>query len=97
MLLRAISPFPTVFSQKACFLGASKGVIVREWVNVSSNGIDLGQPAKSGQAGRPRLKLFAVIQYFGRQKKKKKRHPHISDGNQTKRTLYRWVRHIKTH
>ena len=29
--LRAISPFPTVF-QKACFPGASKGVIVWEWV-----------------------------------------------------------------
>ena len=29
--LRAISPFPTVFS-KACFPGASKGVIVWEWV-----------------------------------------------------------------
>ena len=28
--LRAISPFPTVFS--ACFQGASKGVIVWEWV-----------------------------------------------------------------
>ena len=29
----AISPFPTVFS-KACFPGASKGVIVWEWVNL---------------------------------------------------------------
>ena len=31
-LLQAISPFPTVF-QKACFPGASKGVIVWELVN----------------------------------------------------------------
>ena len=31
--LWAISPFPIVFSKKACFLGASKGVIVWEWVN----------------------------------------------------------------
>ena len=31
--LRAISPFPTVFS-KGCFPGASKGVIVWEWVKV---------------------------------------------------------------
>ena len=30
--LRAISPFPTVFS-KACFPWVSKGVIVWEWVN----------------------------------------------------------------
>ena len=30
--LRAISPFPKVFS-KACFLGESKGVVVWEWVN----------------------------------------------------------------
>ena len=32
-LLRAISPFPNCF-QKACFPGASKGVIVLEWVNL---------------------------------------------------------------
>ena len=31
--LRAISPFPSVF-KKACFPGASKGVIVWEWVKL---------------------------------------------------------------
>ena len=31
--LQAFSPFPTVFFEKACFPGASKGVIVWEWVN----------------------------------------------------------------
>ena len=31
--LRAISPFPTLFFRKLVFLGASKGVIVWEWVN----------------------------------------------------------------
>ena len=31
--LRAISPFPTVFS-KGMFPGASKGVVVWEWVKV---------------------------------------------------------------
>ena len=35
--LRAISPVPTVFS-KACFSGASKGVVVWEWVKMSMYG-----------------------------------------------------------
>ena len=35
--LRAISPVPTVFS-KACFPGASKGVVVWEWVKMSMYG-----------------------------------------------------------